>query len=157
MRGAEFVSRKITKAIAAIHKGEQKNIALGNLDAKRDWGHARDYVEGMWKMTQQDTPDDYILASGQTHSVRTFVEAAFACCDVKIEWKGVGLDEKGYDTKSGVERVVINPTFIRPSEVDLLLGDSSKAREKLGWSPKVSFDDLVHEMVEADIRGEFCY
>lgn len=157
LRGAEFVSRKITKAVAAIHNGTQDYITLGNLEAKRDWGHARDYVEGMWQMTQQDTPDDYILASGQTHSVRTFVEAAFACCGINIRWDGNGRDEKGYDAKSAAVRVVIDPAFMRPSEVDLLLGDSSKARDKLGWSPKTGFDDLIREMVDADIRGEFCY
>ncbi len=157
LRGDEFVSRKITKAIANIHAGKAETLTLGNLEAKRDWGHARDYVEGMWLMTQHNTPDDYILASGHTYTVREMVETAFACVDIKICWDGDGIDEKGYDAKSGNLRIAIDPAFMRPNEVYFLLGDASKAKEKLGWQPKTNFTALVREMVEADIRGDFCY
>jgi len=149
-RGETFVTRKITRAVAAIEKGLQQTLYLGNLDAKRDWGHARDYVEGMWMMMQQDAPDDYVLATGETHSVREFVELAFAEVDRKIVWDGDGVDEVGRDEKSGDVLVKIDPRYFRPTEVDLLIGDPTKAREKLGWSHKTSFKELVREMVAAD-------
>ncbi len=149
-RGETFVTRKITRAVAAIEKGLQKTLYLGNLDAKRDWGHARDYVEGMWLMMQQETPDDYVLATGETHSVREFVELAFAETGRKISWEGDSVDEIGRDADTGDELVKIDPRYFRPTEVDLLIGDPSKAREKLGWAHKTSFPDLVKEMVAAD-------
>ncbi len=149
-RGETFVTRKITRAVAAIEKGLQKTLYLGNLDAKRDWGHARDYVEGMWLMTQQDAPDDYVLATGETHSVREFVELAFAETGRRIAWEGASVDEIGRDENTGETLVKIDPRYFRPTEVDLLIGDPSKAREKLGWSHKISFPDLVKEMVAAD-------
>jgi GDPmannose 4,6-dehydratase len=150
-RGETFVTRKITRAVAAIHHGTQDALYLGNLDAKRDWGHARDYVEGMWRILQQDEPDDYVLATGETHSVREFVEKAFACIDRTIEWQGSGVEEKGIDTKTGQPLVHVDPRYFRPTEVDLLLGDPSKAAEKLGWKHSTPFGDLVREMVEADL------
>jgi GDPmannose 4,6-dehydratase len=145
-RGEEFVTRKITKAIGA----RQFPIVLGNLDAKRDWGHAQDYVEGMWNIVQQDTPDDYILATGETHSVREFVEVAFDHIGKRIEWHGSGDNEYGTDLITGETLVRVSPEFYRPAEVDLLIGDPSKAREAFGWSPKVSFVELVHRMVDSD-------
>jgi GDPmannose 4,6-dehydratase len=151
-RGETFVTRKITRAIAAIELGLQDTLFLGNLDAKRDWGHARDYVEGMWLITQQPDPDDYVLATGETRSVREFVEEAFAQVGKKIVWRGSGVDEKGLDARSGRTLVGIDPRYFRPTEVDLLIGDSTKAREKLGWRHKVSFDALVAEMVQADLE-----
>jgi GDPmannose 4,6-dehydratase len=151
LRGETFVTRKITRAVAAIVQGRQEALYLGNLDAKRDWGHARDYVEGMWRIVQQDAADDYVLATGETHSVREFVEKAFAVVGRRIEWRGQGVDEQGIDTVSGRVLVLIDPRYFRPTEVDLLLGDPSKARSRLGWSHTVSFDDLVREMVEADL------
>ena len=150
-RGETFVTRKITRAAAAIELGLQDKLYLGNLDAVRDWGHARDYVEGMWMIVQQDEPDDYVLATGERHSVREFVEKAFACVDVDIEWRGSGIKEKGINTRSGQVLVEIDPRYFRPTEVDLLLGDPSKARQRLGWRHKTSFDDLVKEMVAADL------
>ncbi len=149
-RGETFVTRKITRAVAAIEKGLQKTLFLGNLDAKRDWGHARDYVEGMWLMMQQDTPDDYVLATGETHSVREFVELAFAEVGRRVSWEGASVDEVGRDEKTGDVLVRIDPRYFRPTEVDLLIGDPSKAREKLGWSHKITFQELVKEMVAAD-------
>lgn len=149
-RGETFVTRKITRAVAAIEKGLQKTLYLGNLDAKRDWGHARDYVEGMWMMMQQDKPDDYVLATGETHSVREFVELSFAEIGRDISWEGSSVDEVGRDKKSGAELVKIDPRYFRPTEVELLIGDPTKAREKLGWSHKTTFTDLVKEMVAAD-------
>ncbi len=149
-RGETFVTRKITRAVAAIEKGLQQTLYLGNLDAKRDWGHARDYVEGMWLMMQQDAPDDYVLATGETHSVREFVELAFAEVGRKIRWDGASVDEVGRDDGTGDVLVKIDPRYFRPTEVDLLIGDPSKAREKLGWTHKTSFTDLVKEMVAAD-------
>ena len=125
---------------------------LGNLDAKRDWGHARDYVEGMWRIVQQDIPDDYVLATGETHTVREFVEKAFSVVDCPIEWAGSGVEEIGIDTRNGNTIIEIDPRYFRPNEVDFLLGDASKAREKLGWSHSCSFDDLVAEMVSSDMR-----
>ena len=151
-RGETFVTRKITRAVAAIEHGRQDCLYLGNLDAKRDWGHARDYVEGMWRILQQDEADDYVLATGETHSVREFVELAFGHVGRGIEWRGEGVDEEGICQKSGKVVVRIDPRYFRPTEVDLLLGDPSKAREKLGWTHTTAFRDLVREMVEADMR-----
>ena len=149
-RGETFVTRKITRAVAAIHLGVQKTLFIGNLDAKRDWGHARDYVEGMWRIVQQPTPDDYVLATGETHSVREFVELAFAQVGRKIEWRGKGEDETGVDVATGETLVRIDSRYFRPTEVDLLLGDASKARRVLGWRHKVTFPELVAEMVRSD-------
>jgi len=151
LRGETFVTRKITRAVAAIELGLQHALYLGNLDAKRDWGHARDYVEGMWLMMQQPTSDDYVLATGETHSVREFVELAFAEVGRRIEWKGKDVEEKGVDSKTGDVLVAIDPRYFRPTEVELLLGDPSKAHAKLGWRHKTSFPDLVREMVRADL------
>ncbi|ALA20497.1 GDP-mannose 4,6-dehydratase (plasmid) [Chelatococcus sp. CO-6] len=151
IRGETFVTRKITRAVAAIECGLQEALYLGNLDAKRDWGHARDYVEGMWRIVQQDTPEDYVLATGETHSVREFVELAFAELGRTIAWRGEGVDEVGIDEASGKTLVRIDPRYFRPTEVDLLLGDPSKAREKLGWQHRISFRELVKEMVESDL------
>jgi GDPmannose 4,6-dehydratase len=150
-RGETFVTRKITRAVAAIQLGRQKRLYIGNLDAKRDWGHARDYVEGMWLMLQQPEPDDYVLATGETHSVREFVELAFARVGRKITWRGTGRNEQGTDARTGEVLVEIDPNYFRPTEVDLLLGDPSKARAKLGWVHKTAFRDLVNEMVDADL------
>ncbi len=150
-RGETFVTRKITRAVAAIHLGLQDRLYLGNLDAERDWGHARDFVEGMWLMLQQDKPDDYVLATGEKHSVREFVEKAFGHVGKQIAWRGTGVDEKGIEANSGQTLVEVDPGYFRPTEVELLLGDPSKAREKLGWRHKTTFDDLVIEMVENDL------
>jgi len=150
-RGETFVTRKITRAVAAIHHGQQEKLYLGNLDAKRDWGHARDYVEGMWRILQQDEPDDYVLATGETHAVREFVELAFAETGVTIEWSGAGVDEKGVDSKTGNVLVEVDPRYFRPTEVDLLLGDPTKAKEVLGWTHTTPFKQLVSEMVAADL------
>ena len=150
-RGETFVTRKITRAVAAIELGLQHTLYLGNLDAERDWGHARDYTEGMWMIVQQDEPDDYVLATGEKHSVREFAEKAFAHVGRRIEWRGSGVDEKGIDTRSGQVLIAIDPRYFRPTEVDILLGDPSKARQRLGWRHKTSFDDLVKEMVDADL------
>ena len=149
IRGETFVTRKITRAVAAIELGQQDALYLGNLDAKRDWGHARDYVEGMWRILQQPTPEDFVLATGETRSVREFVELAFAETGRKIVWSGSGVDEIGTDAKTGVPLVKIDPRYFRPAEVDLLVGDATKARQKLGWTPQVAFRDLVKEMVAA--------
>jgi GDPmannose 4,6-dehydratase len=157
VRGETFVTRKITRAVAAINMGRQERLFLGNLDAKRDWGHARDYVEGMWRMLQQPAADDYVLATGETHSVREFVELAFGYTGRHIVWTGSGVGEKGLDTATGQVLVEIDPRYFRPTEVDLLLGDPSKARRVLGWTATTAFPDLVREMVEADVdllRGE---
>src|ERR1700724_473934 len=151
-RGETFVTRKITRAVAAIQQGLQETLFLGNLDAKRDWGHARDFVEGMWLMLQQAAPDDYVLATGETHSVREFVEKAFAHVGPRIEWRGSGRDEKGLEAGTGRSLVEIDSRYFRPTEVDFLCGDPSKARAKLGWSHKVSFDALVREMVDCDLE-----
>ncbi len=150
-RAETFVTRKITRAVAAIHLGLQEKLFLGNLDAKRDWGHARDYVEGMWLIVQQKDPDDYVLATGETHTVRELVERAFAEIGITIGWKGQGIDERGLDTKTGKCLVEIDPRYFRPTEVDLLLGDPTKARERLGWRHKTTFPELVSEMVASDL------
>lgn len=150
-RGETFVTRKITRAVAGISRGLQDALYLGNLDAKRDWGHARDYVEGMWRIVQHDKPDDFVLATGETHSVREFVELAFAEIGQSIVWEGAGVDEIGRDAKSGDVHVRIDPRYFRPTEVDLLIGDATKARTHLGWAPKTLFRDLVAEMVHADV------
>lgn len=150
-RGETFVTRKITRAVAAVQTGLQKTLYLGNLDAKRDWGHARDYVEGMWRMLQQETPDDYVLATGETHSIREFVELAFDHVGRKIVWRGKGIDEKGIDAESGDMLVEVDPRYFRPTEVDLLLGDPSKAHTKLGWTHTTSFPELVREMMASDL------
>ena len=153
LRGETFVTRKITRAVAAIHAGLQDKLYLGNLDAERDWGHARDYVEGMWMMLQQETPDDYVLGTGEKHSVREFVELAFKEVGVEIAWKGAGVEEVGYDAKTGIERVLIDPKYFRPTEVDLLISDPTKAREKLGWTYTTPFMELVREMVAEDVAA----
>ena len=150
-RGETFVTRKITRAVAAIEMGLQDTLHLGNIDAKRDWGHARDYVEGQWLILQQDEPDDFVLATGETHSVREFVELAFEHVGRTIEWRGSGVDEKGHDAKTGDVLVAIDPRFFRPTEVDLMLGDPSKAKAILGWVAKIKFKELVTEMVDSDL------
>ena len=150
-RGETFVSRKITRAAASIKLGRQDRLYIGNLDARRDWGHARDFVEGMWMMLQQPTPDDYVLATGEAHSVRDFIELAFGHIGVEIEWRGRGVDERGYDRSDGRCRVEVDPRYFRPTEVNLLLGDPSKARKKLGWQHKTSFPELVRQMVQSDL------
>lgn len=152
IRGETFVTRKVTRAIARIKYGLQDRVFLGNLDSKRDWGFAGDYVEAMWLILQETAPDDYVIATGVTHSVREFVELAFSKAGMEIEWHGSGLAERGYDKATGKVRVEIDPRYFRPTEVDLLQGDYTKALHKLGWSPKVSFEDLVERMVRADIR-----
>lgn len=151
-RGETFVTRKITRGVAAIKLGLQEKLYLGNIDAKRDWGHAKDYVEGMWRIVQQDVADDFVLATGETHSVREFLEIAFSEIDIKLEWKGSGLDEQGIDTKTGRVLVEIDPRYFRPTEVELLLGDPSKAHEKLGWKHTTGFDQLVKEMLASDMK-----
>ena len=150
-RGETFVTRKITRAVARIAAGIQDCVALGNLNAKRDWGFAGDYVEGMWRMLQQEQPHDYVLATGETHTVREFCEAAFAEAGMEIEWKGIGVDEKGYDCRTGKLLVTVDPRYFRPAEVDLLWGDASKAERELGWQRHTSFRELVAMMVQADI------
>ena len=152
-RGETFVTRKITRAVADIHLGNQECLYLGNLDAKRDWGHARDYVEGMWRVLQHNEADDFVLATGETHAVREFVELAFAEVGVTIDWKGNGIDEEGIDTKSGRTIVKVDPRYFRPTEVDLLLGDPSKAEKMLGWQATTKFEKLVAEMVQADLAS----
>jgi len=149
-RGPTFVTRKVTRAVAAIHKGKQECVWMGNIDAKRDWGHARDYVNMMWLMLQQPQPDDFVVATGEMHSVREFIEKAFAVVDMKITWSGKGVDEVGKD-QNGVTRVQIDKRYFRPTEVELLIGDPTKAREKLGWKIETKFEELVKEMVKADI------
>lgn len=153
-RGETFVTRKITRAVANIVKGKQDKLYLGNLNAKRDWGYAGDYVEAMWLMLQQDEPDDYVIATGEAHSVREFCEKAFEYVGIKIEWVGSGIEEKGIDSKTGRVLVEVDPRYFRPTEVDLLVGDATKARQKLGWQPKVTFDELVRMMVESDLNSE---
>jgi GDPmannose 4,6-dehydratase len=152
-RGETFVTRKITRAVAAIEKGMQDTLYLGNIDALRDWGHARDYVEGIWLMLQKEQPDDYVLATGEAHSVREFVELAFAYVGRTIEWQGKDTEEKGIDRDSGQILVEIDPRFFRPAEVEALIGDPSKAREALGWRHRIGFRDLVEEMVAGDLAA----
>ena len=151
VRGETFVTRKITRAVASIECGLQQKLFLGNLDAVRDWGHARDFVEGMWLILQQDKPDDYVLATCEAHSVREFVEKAFAHVGRTIVWRGRGLEEKGFEEATSRVLVEIDPRYFRPTEVDTLIGDAAKARDRLGWRHKTSFDALVAEMMEADI------
>jgi GDPmannose 4,6-dehydratase len=152
LRGETFVTRKITRAAAAIRLGKQDRLYLGNLDARRDWGHAEEYVRGMWLMLQQDVPDDYVLATGETTPVRTFVEWAFADAGISLDWRGEGVDEKGYDRRTGRCLVEVDPRYFRPTEVDLLVGDPSKARTKLGWHHERSARDLAREMVGEDLK-----
>jgi GDPmannose 4,6-dehydratase len=152
IRGETFVTRKITRGVAAIAHGLQSQLFLGNLDAMRDWGHARDYVEGMWLMLQQDDPDDYVLATGESHSVREFVEVAFAYIGRQIAWRGTGIEEVGMDKGSNQPLVSIDPRYFRPTEVEQLLGDPAKAKRKLGWSHRVGFKGLVAEMMESDLQ-----
>ncbi|WP_240002434.1 GDP-mannose 4,6-dehydratase [Oleisolibacter albus] len=152
IRGETFVTRKITRAVAAIALGLQDCLYLGNLDARRDWGHARDYVEGMWRMLQQDQPGDYVLATGETHTVRDFVEHAFAEVGRTIVWQGYGVEEQGLDARSGQALVRIDPAYFRPTEVELLLGDPSRARTVLGWQHRTSFTELVQDMVASDLQ-----
>ena len=152
LRGETFVTRKITRAAAAIRLGKQTKLYLGNLDARRDWGHAEEYVRGMWLMLQQDVPDDYVLATGETTQVRSFVEWAFADVGIVLEWRGSGVDEKGYDTVTGHCLVEVDPRYFRPTEVDLLIGDATKAFEKLGWKAEVTARQLAREMVNADLK-----
>ena len=147
-----FVTRKITMAVASIMAGKQEKLSLGNLDAKRDWGFAGDYVEGMWRILQQEKPQDYVLATNETHTVREFVELAFAEVGIEIEWKGKGVEEKGYDKVTGRLLVDVNPRYFRPAEVELLWGDSTKAEKELGWERKVSFKGLVSMMVDSDMK-----
>lgn len=150
IRGETFVTRKITQAVSNIIAGKQDCLFLGNLDAKRDWGHAKDYVYGMWLMLQQPAPDDFVLATGQMHSVREFVERCFKHVCIKIKWQGQGINEIGVDQKTGKKLVAVEPKYFRPTEVELLLGDSTKAKEKMGWVPKISFDELIKEMMSSD-------
>ncbi|MDR2754959.1 MAG: GDP-mannose 4,6-dehydratase [Planctomycetaceae bacterium] len=152
-RGETFVTRKITRSVSRIKWGLQKKLLIGNLNAKRDWGHAADYVEGMWMMLQQPQPDDYILATGETRSVREFIEIAFSIADIPIVWAGTGIDEKGYNAQTGELLIEIDPHYFRPSEVDVLLGDARKARQKLGWLPKHSFTELVQDMMQCDLNN----
>jgi GDPmannose 4,6-dehydratase len=151
VRGETFVTRKITRAAARIKYGLEPKLYLGNLDARRDWGHAKDYVEGMWRILQQPEPDDYVLATGRTTTIRDFVTMAFRHAGFEMEWRGNGLEEKGIDSATGKLLVEVDPVYFRPTEVDLLLGDASKAREKLGWVPQHSLEELVHEMMEHDL------
>ena len=151
-RGETFVTRKITRAAGRIKHGLQDRLFLGNLDAQRDWGYAKDFVEGMWRMLQQDDPDDYVLATGETHTVREFTERAFRRAGIDISWQGAGLDEKGIDSANGRVLVEIDPRYLRPTEVEILLGDATKARQKLGWQPTTTFDRLIELMVDADLQ-----
>jgi GDPmannose 4,6-dehydratase len=152
MRGETFVTRKITRAAAKIKLGLQKKLYLGNLDAKRDWGHAKDYVQGMWLMLQQDKPDDFVLATGETHPVREFVDKAFKEAGIEIRWEGSGVDEKGYNKATNEIIVEVDEKYFRPTEVELLLGDPTKAKKELGWKPTYTFDALVKEMMQADMK-----
>lgn len=153
-RGGTFVTKKITRALAQIKLGKQEILYLGNLDAKRDWGYAKDYVEAMWRMLQQEKPGDYVIATGETHSVREFVEHAARMVGYEIRWEGEGVNEKGVDTKTGKVIVQIDPTYFRPAEVDLLLGDATKAKQELRWEPNVKFEELVRIMMEGEFENE---
>lgn len=152
LRGETFVTRKITRAVARIKLGMQSKVFLGNLDAKRDWGHAKDYVEGMWLMMQQETADDFVLATGETYPVRYFIEKAFSEVGIEVEWKGEGVNEKGFNKANGEVIVEVDPKYFRPTEVDLLVGDPSKAHRELGWKHRYSLDELIKEMVEGDMQ-----
>jgi len=152
LRGETFVTRKITRAVARIKLGLQEKLYLGNLDAKRDWGYAGDFVKAMWLILQQEDPEDYVIATGESHSVREFIEKAFKEVEIPIGWEGRGIDETGIDSETGKVLVQVDPSYFRPTEVDFLLGDSSKARKKLGWEPTVSFDTLVKKMVREDLK-----
>ncbi len=152
VRGETFITRKVTRGLARIKVGLQKKLYVGNLDALRDWGHARDYVRGMWLMLQQDTPDDYVLATGRQHSVRELIKVAASKLGMKIRWEGIGLEEKGIDEETGKAIVAVDKRYFRPTEVDTLLGDSRKAQERLGWYPHIDFERLIGEMVEEDLR-----
>jgi len=160
IRGETFVTRKITRAMARIKLGLQDSLYLGNLDAKRDWGHARDYVEVQWLMLQQDEPDDFVIATGRQYSVRDFVDAAAKEIGFTIRWEGTGVEEKGYNAETGDVIVAVDPRYFRPTEVDTLLGDPTKAKEKLGWTPSIGFEELVAEMIQSDLkeaeRDELC-
>ena len=159
-RGKEFVTRKITDAVARIKQGVQEYVELGNLDSKRDWGHSKDYVNAMWLMLQQEEPDDYVVATNETRTVREFVETAFGKVGIKVEWSGAGVDEVGRDGATGKVIVKINKEFFRPAEVDILLGDPAKAESRLGWKREISFDELVGRMIDADmelVRKEIAY
>ena len=151
-RGHNFVTRKVTIGLNKILKKETDRLVMGNIDAERDWGHAADYVEGMWRILQNDTPDDFVLATGEKHTVREFIEKAFALKDIHIQWKGEGINEIGYDKNTGIEYVFIDPRYYRPAEVELLIGDATKAKTTLGWKPSVSFNELVKKMVEHDCK-----
>ena len=153
LRGETFVTRKITRALARIHLNLQECLYLGNLDAKRDWGHAKDYVKMQWLMLQQDEPEDFVIATGEQHSVRDFVTIAANEMGIEITWQGKGIDEKGVDTKTGNTIVAVDPKYFRPTEVETLLGNPAKAKEKLGWTPKITFQELVTEMVQQDLEG----
>ena len=150
-RGETFVTRKITRAAAAIKLGLQDRLYLGNLDAKRDWGHAKDYVEGMWRIVQHETPEDFVLATGETHTVRSFVDKAFAAIDITLDWRGEGVDEKGHNAATGDCLIEVDPRYFRPTEVELLIGDPAKAKEKLGWEATITLTEMVAEMVTNDL------
>jgi GDPmannose 4,6-dehydratase len=151
VRGETFVTRKITRAVARIKYGFQEALYLGNLDAKRDWGHAREYVDAMWRILQLDEPEDFVIATGQMHSVREFVEIAFAHVGIEIVWEGEGVNERGLDKRTGTPYVFVDPQYFRPAEVDLLIGDATKAKEKLGWEPNIDFEQLVKEMIQHEV------
>lgn len=151
-RGKEFVTRKITDAVARIKQGIQDHLELGNMDSKRDWGHSKDYVRAMWLMLQQDKADDYVIATNETRTVREFVETSFACVDINIKWQGEGVEEVGIDDATGKVVVKVNPKFFRPAEVDILIGDPTKAETKLGWEREISFKDLVQRMMKNDMK-----
>ena len=152
-RGPTFVTRKVTRAVARISKGLQAQLFMGNIDAKRDWGHARDYVQMMWMMMQQEVPDDYVVATGETNTVRSFIETAFKCIGTDIEWRGEGVKEEGYDAADPTRVLVkIDEKYFRPTEVELLIGDPTKAKQKLGWVPQIKMEALCKEMVAADIK-----
>lgn len=153
-RGETFVTKKITQAVARIHQGRQKILKLGNMDAKRDWGHAKDFVYAQWLMLQQDKPQDFVIATGETHTVREFVELAFREIDIQIKWQGKGIDEKGIDDKTGAVLVAVDEKYFRPAEVELLLGDPSKAEQELGWKREISFQELVSGMVKYDLEND---
>ncbi|MBI3572808.1 MAG: GDP-mannose 4,6-dehydratase [Candidatus Kerfeldbacteria bacterium] len=153
-RGETFVTRKVTRGLSRIKTGQEDTLYLGNLDAKRDWGYAKDYVEAMWMMLQQPQPGDFVVATGQTHSVRDFVEEAGRHLEIDVHWRGAGIDEEGYDALTGTTLIKIDPKYFRPAEVDLLIGDPTKAKNELGWAPKTTFKELVKMMVEADYKAE---